>query len=105
MIGTRCGVGAGSRSSRERIRGRSAPSSSARRAAVRISSTVQCCGWIWYPTLKRRGMGTAYRARSIVGVDVRGYLAEEIALDHADGLLGRRDALRTLVLMGFSMGA
>jgi len=38
-------------------------------------------------------------------VDVRGYLAEEIALDHADGLLSRREALRTLVLMGFSMGA
>jgi carboxymethylenebutenolidase len=38
-------------------------------------------------------------------VDVRGYLAEEIALDHADGLLSRRDALRTLVLMGFTVGA
>jgi carboxymethylenebutenolidase len=42
---------------------------------------------------------------SILGVDVRGYLAEEIALDHADGLLSRRDALRTLMLMGFSVGA
>jgi carboxymethylenebutenolidase len=38
-------------------------------------------------------------------MDVRGYLAEEIALDHADGLLSRRDALRTLVLMGFSTTA
>ncbi|HVS42225.1 MAG TPA: dienelactone hydrolase family protein [Candidatus Dormibacteraeota bacterium] len=38
-------------------------------------------------------------------MDVRGYLAEEIALDHADGLLSRRDALRTLMLMGFSVGA
>ena len=38
-------------------------------------------------------------------MDVRGYLAEEIALDHADGLLGRRDALRTLMLMGFTAGA
>lgn len=38
-------------------------------------------------------------------MDVRGYLAEEIVLDHADGLLSRRDALRSLVLMGFSLGA
>ncbi len=38
-------------------------------------------------------------------MDVRGYLAEEIALDHADGLLSRRDALRTLMLMGFSVAA
>ena len=42
---------------------------------------------------------------SILGVDVRGYLAEEIALDHAGGLLSRREALRTLTLMGFSLGA
>jgi carboxymethylenebutenolidase len=42
---------------------------------------------------------------SILGVDVRGYLAEEIALDHADGLVSRREALRTLMLMGFSMSA
>jgi carboxymethylenebutenolidase len=38
-------------------------------------------------------------------VDVRGYLAEEIALDHADGLLSRRDALRRLALMGFTVAA
>jgi carboxymethylenebutenolidase len=38
-------------------------------------------------------------------VDVRGYLAEEIALDHADGLLSRRDALRSLALMGFTVAA
>jgi carboxymethylenebutenolidase len=35
-------------------------------------------------------------------VDIRGYLAEEIALDHADGLVSRRDALRALGLMGFT---
>ncbi len=38
-------------------------------------------------------------------MDVRGYLAEEIVLDHADGLLSRRDALRSLMLMGFSVAA
>jgi carboxymethylenebutenolidase len=38
-------------------------------------------------------------------VDVRGYLADEIVLDHADGLISRRDALRTLMVMGFSAGA
>jgi carboxymethylenebutenolidase len=38
-------------------------------------------------------------------VDIRGYLAEEVALDHADGLLSRRDALRTLLLMGFTTAA
>lgn len=42
---------------------------------------------------------------SITRVDVRGYLAEEIALDHADGLLSRRDALRSLALMGFTVAA
>jgi len=30
------------------------------------------------------------------------YLAEEVAYDHADGLLSRRDALRRLSLMGFT---
>lgn len=38
-------------------------------------------------------------------MDVPGYLAEEIAIDHADGLVSRRDALRTLMLMGFSAAA
>jgi carboxymethylenebutenolidase len=38
-------------------------------------------------------------------VDIREYLAEEIALDHTDGLLSRRDALRALVLMGFTTAA
>jgi len=36
-------------------------------------------------------------------VDARAYLAEEIALDHADGLVGRREALRSLMLMGFTL--
>jgi carboxymethylenebutenolidase len=36
-------------------------------------------------------------------VDVRAYLAEEIAHDHADGLLSRREALRGLTLMGFTL--
>jgi carboxymethylenebutenolidase len=31
------------------------------------------------------------------------YFAKEIALDHADGLLSRRDALRRLVLLGLSV--
>jgi carboxymethylenebutenolidase len=38
-------------------------------------------------------------------VDTRAYLAEEIALDHADGLISRREALRGLTLMGFSLTA
>jgi carboxymethylenebutenolidase len=42
---------------------------------------------------------------SIDRVDVRGYLAEEVALDHADGLVSRREALRTLTLMGFTATA
>ncbi|MFN2557941.1 MAG: dienelactone hydrolase family protein [Nitriliruptorales bacterium] len=33
---------------------------------------------------------------------LRRYLAEEVALDHAEGLLSRREALRHLALMGFS---
>ncbi|MDQ3932758.1 MAG: dienelactone hydrolase family protein, partial [Actinomycetota bacterium] len=33
---------------------------------------------------------------------LRRYLAEEVAVDHAEGLLDRREALRRLALMGFS---
>ena len=33
-------------------------------------------------------------------MNLRRYLAEEIALDHADGLLSRREALRRLGLLG-----
>ena len=33
---------------------------------------------------------------------LRNYLATEIALDHADGLLSRRDALHKLGLLGLS---
>lgn len=33
---------------------------------------------------------------------LRRYLAEEVALDHAEGLIDRREALRHLALMGFS---
>ncbi|HEX9697642.1 MAG TPA: dienelactone hydrolase family protein [Actinomycetota bacterium] len=33
------------------------------------------------------------------------YLAEEVAVDHADGLISRREALRRLALMGFSVAA
>src|SRR5688572_23875296 len=33
------------------------------------------------------------------------YLAEEIAQDHVDGLLTRREALRRMVLLGLSMAA
>jgi carboxymethylenebutenolidase len=33
------------------------------------------------------------------------YIAEEIAIDHADGLLSRREALRRLALLGFSATA
>jgi len=38
-------------------------------------------------------------------MDTRGYLAEEVALDHADGLLSRREALRRLGLLGLGSGA
>ncbi len=32
---------------------------------------------------------------------IKQYLAEEVALDHADGLLSRREALRRLGMLGF----
>jgi carboxymethylenebutenolidase len=38
-------------------------------------------------------------------MDARDYLAEEVALDHADGLLSRREALRRLGLLGLGAGA
>jgi carboxymethylenebutenolidase len=37
--------------------------------------------------------------------DLQRYLVEEIALDHADGLISRREALRRLALVGLSMSA
>jgi carboxymethylenebutenolidase len=37
--------------------------------------------------------------------DFQRYLAEEIAEDHVDGLISRREALRRLVLLGLSMTA
>lgn len=37
-----------------------------------------------------------------MGDHLRRYLAEEVAVDHAEGLLDRREALRRLALMGFS---
>lgn len=37
-------------------------------------------------------------------MDVRSYLAEEVALDHADGMLSRREALRRLALLGLAAG-
>jgi carboxymethylenebutenolidase len=38
-------------------------------------------------------------------METRDYLAEEVALDHADGLLSRREALRRLGLLGLGAGA
>jgi carboxymethylenebutenolidase len=38
-------------------------------------------------------------------MDVRQYLVEEVALDHADGLLSRREALRRLAQLGLGAGA
>ncbi len=37
--------------------------------------------------------------------DLHRYIAEEIATDHVDGLLSRREALRRLALLGLSAGA
>ncbi|HVH44327.1 MAG TPA: hypothetical protein VM925_18370, partial [Labilithrix sp.] len=37
--------------------------------------------------------------------ELQRYLAEEIATDHADGLLTRREALRRLTLLGVGVGA
>ena len=37
--------------------------------------------------------------------EIRRYLAEEIAEDHADGLVSRREALRRLGLLGLGGGA
>jgi carboxymethylenebutenolidase len=37
--------------------------------------------------------------------DIQRYIAEEIAIDHIDGLLPRREALRRLALLGLSAGA
>jgi carboxymethylenebutenolidase len=37
--------------------------------------------------------------------DLQRYLVEEIALDHADGLISRREALRRLALVGLSVSA
>lgn len=45
----------------------------------------------------RRGYGAR--------IDVGRYLAEEVALDHADGLLSRREAMRRLAQLGLGAGA
>jgi carboxymethylenebutenolidase len=37
--------------------------------------------------------------------ELQRYLVEEIALDHAEGLISRREALRRLALVGFSVSA
>jgi carboxymethylenebutenolidase len=37
--------------------------------------------------------------------DIQRYIAEEIAIDHIDGLMSRREALRRLALLGLSAGA
>ena len=37
--------------------------------------------------------------------DIQRYLVEEIAVDHADGLITRREALRRLALVGLSVSA
>ena len=37
--------------------------------------------------------------------DLQRYLVEEIALDHADGLITRREALRRLALVGLGVSA
>jgi carboxymethylenebutenolidase len=36
---------------------------------------------------------------------IQRYLAEEVALDHADGLIPRREALRRLTLLGLGLPA
>ncbi|TMR94076.1 hypothetical protein, partial [Nonomuraea basaltis] len=36
---------------------------------------------------------------------IQRYLAEEVALDHVDGLIPRREALRRLVLLGLGLPA
>src|ERR1700689_5292491 len=36
---------------------------------------------------------------------LRQYIAEEIATDHVDGLLSRREAIRRLALLGLGTGA
>jgi hypothetical protein len=37
--------------------------------------------------------------------DLQRYLVEEIALDHADGLISRREVLRRLALVGLGVSA
>jgi carboxymethylenebutenolidase len=57
------------------------------------------------PRHGERRTETAFR-RILVPVEpLQRYIAEEIATDHVDGLLSRREALRRLTLMGLSGGA
>ena len=51
-------------------------------------------------------MSTAAKPRILASVTkLRRYIAEEIATDHVDGLLTRREALRRLVLLGVGTAA
>ena len=52
----------------------------------------------------------ALRSQALIGAEedmtsIHRYLAEEVALDHVDGLISRREALRRLGLLGLSMTA
>ena len=58
----------------------------------------------------RRWAAHAYRLqvnrpREATMTELQRYLAEEVAEDHADGIITRREAMRRLGLLGLSGGA
>ena len=56
----------------------------------------------------RRGPGVGFEethARECIVTELQRYLAEEVAEDHADGLISRREALRRLGLLGLGGAA
>src|SRR4029453_550511 len=63
----------------------------------------------WFPAVSAGGCPivsrTVHRARKEAAMAFELYLAEEVALDHADGLYSRREALRRLTLLGVGVPA
>src|SRR4029453_10109458 len=63
----------------------------------------------WFPAVSAGGCPivsrTVHRARKETARAFQSYLAEEVALDHADGLYSRREALRRLTLLGVGVPA
>jgi carboxymethylenebutenolidase len=57
------------------------------------------------PVLRRAEVGNGFSAAKEAMVAFQRYLAEEVAIDHADGAFSRREALRRLALLGVGVPA